>query len=105
MRRSKGYRAKTRRLLKKKPRERGKIGLSRLLHEYKLGEKVEVKLDSSTHKGMPHRRFHGRIGKIVNKRGRAYIVSVTQGKIIKEINVRPEHLKPHIEGEICPEKY
>ena len=98
MRKSKGYRAKTRRLLKKKSRERGKTGLSRILHEYKPGEKVVVKIDSSIHKGMPHRRYHGRIGVIVNKRGRAYIVDVTQGKAVKEIIARPEHLKPHIGG-------
>ena len=98
MRKSKGYRAKTRRLLKKKPRERGKTGLSRILHEYKQGEKVVVKIDSSIHKGMPHRRYHGKIGVIVDKRGRAYIVDVTQGKAVKEIIVRPEHLKLHIGG-------
>jgi len=98
LRKSKGYRAKTRRLLKKKPRERGKTGLSRILHEYKQGEKVVVKIDSSIHKGMPHRRYHGKIGVIVDKRGRAYIVDVTQGKAVKEIIVRPEHLKLHIGG-------
>ena len=84
---------------------RGKIGISRLLYEYKLGEKVEIKLDPSIHRGMPHKRFHGRIGTIVNKRGRAYIVSVSQGKMLKEINVRPEHLNSHNEGEICPEEH
>jgi len=98
LRKSKGYRAKTRRLLKKKPRERGKTGLSRILHEYKPGEKVVVKIDSSIHKGMPHRRYHGKIGVIVDKRGRAYIVDVTQWKAVKEIIVRPEHLKPHMGG-------
>jgi len=97
-RKAKGYRRKTRSLLKRKPRERGKTSLSKILYEYKLGEKVVVKIDPSVHKGMPHRRYHGRIGVIVNKRGRSYVVNVTQGKAVKEITVRPEHIAPHPEG-------
>ena len=93
-RKAKGYRRKTRSLLRRKPRERGKTGLSTILHEYKPGEKVVIKINSSIHKGMPHRRYHGRVGVITDKRGRAYVVRVTQGDATKEIITRPEHLKP-----------
>ncbi len=96
-RKAKGYRSKTRSLLRKKPRERGKIGLSQILYEYKLGERVVVKANPTVHGGMPHRRYYGRVGVIINKRGRAYVVNVTQGKAVKEIVVRPEHLKPYAE--------
>lgn len=95
MRKSKGYRNNTRRLLSRNPRERGKISLGRLLHAYKEGEKVVVKIDASVHKGMPHRRFHGKIGTIVTKRGRSYVVNVPQGDSTKKIIVRPEHLFPY----------
>jgi large subunit ribosomal protein L21e len=97
-RKAKGYRRKTRSLLRRKPRERGKTGLSKILYEYKPGEKVVVKIDPSVHKGMPHRRYHGKIGVIVNRRGKSYILNVTQGKAVKEIIVRPEHITPHQEG-------
>jgi large subunit ribosomal protein L21e len=97
-RKAKGYRARTRSLLRKKPRERGKIGLSKVLHEYKPGEKVVINLDPSVHKGMPHRRYHGRPGVITDKRGRAYVIEVTQGDATKEIIARPEHLKPVQKG-------
>ena len=97
-RKAKGYRRKTRYLLKRKPRERGKTGLSKVLREYEPEEKVVIKLDPSVHKGMPHRRFHGKIGVIANKRGGSYVINVTQGKAIKEIIVRPEHITPHKEG-------
>jgi len=93
-RKAKGYRRKTRSLLRRKPRERGKTGLSTILHEYKPGEKVVIKINPSIHKGMPHRRYHGRVGVITNKRGRAYVVKVAQGDATKEIITRPEHLKP-----------
>ena len=95
MRKSKGYRAGTRRLLKKKPRERGKIRLSKLLYEYDPGSQVVIKIDPSVQKGMPHRRYHGKIGTIVNRRGRGYVVSVAQGEAVKEIVVRSEHLEPY----------
>ncbi|MGW8288643.1 MAG: 50S ribosomal protein L21e [Candidatus Bathyarchaeia archaeon] len=97
-RKAKGFRRRTRYLLKRKPRERGKTGLSKVLREYEPEEKVVIKLDPSVHKGMPHRRFHGRIGVIADKRGGSYIVNVTQGKATKEIIVRPEHITPHKEG-------
>jgi large subunit ribosomal protein L21e len=94
---SKGYRNRTRSLLRKEPRERGKIGLSKLLRDYQQGEKVLVKINSTIHKGMPHRRFHGKIGKIIDKKGRAYTVEVSQGDATKRITVRPEHLVPWTE--------
>jgi large subunit ribosomal protein L21e len=94
MRKSKGYRSGTRRLFKKEPRERGKMKLSKLLYDYQPGTQVLVKIDSSVQKGMPHRRYHGRVGTVINKRGRSYVVSVSQGDAIREIIVRPEHLEP-----------
>ncbi len=98
MRKSKGYRSKTRRLLRKSSRKRGKLRLSKLLHEYQPGNSVVIKIDSSVQKGMPHRRYHGKVGKVVGMRGKSYIVSVTQGDAVKEIIVRPEHLEPYKGG-------
>ncbi len=94
VRRSKGYRSRTRSLLRKKPRERGKIGLSRILRAYQPGEKVTILLEPSTHKGMPHRRYHGRVGIIEGKRGKSYVVHVEMGKQTKKIVARPEHITP-----------
>lgn len=98
MKKSHGYRAGTRCLFKKKPRERGKISLGKLLREYESGDRVVVKIDSSVHKGMPHKRYHGKVGIIVNRRGRSYVVNVNQGNVAKEITVRPEHLEPYASG-------
>jgi large subunit ribosomal protein L21e len=69
--------------------------LSKLLYEYQPGSQVVVKIDSSVQKGMPHRRYHGRVGTVINKRGRSYVVSVSQGDAVREIIVRPEHLEPY----------
>jgi large subunit ribosomal protein L21e len=95
MRGSKGYYTGARGLLKKKPRERGKPKLGKLLIEYALGSQVIIKMDSSVQKSLPHKRFHGKIGKILEKRGRGYVVSVSQGDAVKTIIVRSEHLEPY----------
>ncbi|HUK29227.1 MAG TPA: 50S ribosomal protein L21e [Candidatus Acidoferrales bacterium] len=94
MRRSKGYRSRTRKLFRKHPRERGKIGLSRILRTYEPGQKVTIIIEPSVHKGMPHRRYHGRVGVIHEKRGKAYVVHVTTGGQKRQIIARPEHLTP-----------
>jgi len=94
MRRSKGYRSRTRSLLRKHPRERGKIGLSRIRRAYQIGDKVTILLEASVHKGMPHRRYHGRSGTIQEKRGKSYVVNVEMGKQTKQIIARPEHINP-----------
>jgi large subunit ribosomal protein L21e len=95
MRGSKGYYAGTRSLLRKPNREKGKLHISKLLHEYTLGSQVIIKMDSSVQKSMPHKRFHGKIGIIEEKRGRGYVVSVPQGNAIKKIIVRSEHMEPY----------
>ena len=93
MAKSSGYRAKTRSILKRKSRERGKSTLSRILRKYKVEDRVLIKIDPSIQKGMPHRRYHGKLGTITEKRGRAYVMDVMQGNAVKEIIVRPEHLE------------
>lgn len=95
MKKSKGYRVRTRSLFKKEPRERGRIRLSKLLYEHQPGSRVVIMIDSSVQKGMPHRRYHGKVGTILDRRGRSYIVSVTQGNAVREIIIRPEHLEPY----------
>ena len=95
---SKGYYTRARGLLKKKPRERGKPKLGKLLIDYGLGSQVIIKMDSSVQKSLPHKRFHGKIGTVLEKRGRGYVVSVSKGNAVKTIIVRSEHLEPYKGG-------
>jgi large subunit ribosomal protein L21e len=95
MRGSKGYYTGARHLLTKKPREKGRPKIGKLLIEYEAGSQVIIKMDSSVQKSLPHKRFHGKIGKVVEKRGRGYMVSVSDGNAIKNIIVRSEHLEPY----------
>jgi len=93
MGKSKGPHRKSRSVLTKRARERGKLGLSRLLAEYEVGEKVIINIDSGIHKGMPHKRFQGKVGTVVEKRGKAYILDIPQRKTSKLVIAGPEHLR------------
>jgi large subunit ribosomal protein L21e len=95
MKGSKGYYSGTRSLLRKPTRAKGKPQIGKLLQEYSSGSQVIIKMDSSVQKSMPHKRFHGKIGTVVEKRGRGYVVRVPQGEAIKEIIVRSQHLEPY----------
>lgn len=68
-------------------------GLSRLLQTYEPGQKVVIDLAANTVKGMPHRRYQGRVATIVEKRGRAYVLAVPMGGMVKTLIARPEHLR------------
>jgi large subunit ribosomal protein L21e len=82
-------------LAKKPTREKGKPNIGKLLFDHEIGSQVIIKIDSSVQKSLPHKRFHGKIGTVLDKRGRGYVVSVPQGQAVKEIIVRPEHLEPY----------
>ena len=43
---------------------------------------------------MPHRRFQGRTGEIAGTQGRAYVIRVADGNMMKTVVARPEHLRP-----------
>ncbi len=93
MKKSKGTRQGTRKILRKKPSERGLIPVNRALQEFEKGEVVKIKIEPSVHKGQPHRRFHGRTGEIKGKQGDAFVVKVKDGGIVKKVITRSEHLR------------
>jgi large subunit ribosomal protein L21e len=70
--------------------------LGKLLIEYRPGDRAVISIDPGFQKGMPHKRSHGKIGTILEKRGRAYLLQVTDGDRQKVIISRPEHLRPYI---------
>jgi len=61
--------------------------------EYEPGAKVVLNIDSALLRGMPHRRYQGLVGEIVEKRGRGYIVAVRLGSKLKKLSVLPEHIR------------
>merc|ERR1712018_1083593 len=94
---TKGYRRGTRYMFSKKFRAKGVIPLSTYLKVYKRGDIVDIKGDGAVQKGMPHKSYHGRTGRVYNVTPHAVGVIVNKrvrGKILpKRINVRVEHVK------------
>lgn len=93
VRRSKGTRVNTRNILKKSPKNRGIQPVTAYLKEFDIGEKANIVIDPVSQKGMPHHRYQGRVGMIVDKRGSSYIVRVKLDKSHKDLIIRPEHLR------------
>lgn len=89
-RKSKGFRSGTRKKLRQKL---VRPTITKFLQEFKIGQRVIIVLEPSSHKGMPFPRFKGSAGKIIEKRGKSYIVEIKDGNKLKNIISRPEHLK------------
>lgn len=93
VKRSKGLRSKTRKKLRRNPRDRGLSPITRSLQEFEVGERANIVIDPSIHKGQPHPRFHGLTGQIIGIQGGSYVINVKVGHKIKELIIRPEHLR------------
>ncbi len=91
--RSHGPKQGTRKKLKKDRRARGKLTIRRIVQEFKEGEKVIIKPEPSVQKGLPHKRFIGKQGEIIGKRGKAYILEVRDGNKLKQVISLPVHLR------------
>merc|ERR1719354_774939 len=84
-------------MFSQKFRHHGNPNISRLMTQYKMGDIVDIKGDGSVQKGMPHKVYHGKTGRVFNVTRHAVGVIVNKrvgGRIIpKRINVRIEHIK------------
>ncbi|MGB6462765.1 MAG: 50S ribosomal protein L21 [Nitrosotalea sp.] len=74
--------------------KRGIRGVSFLMREYKVGDKVLVIIDPSQHKALPHRRYHGKVGTVKEVGRRTVKLAVNLGKKSKTLITRLDHIKP-----------
>lgn len=88
---SKGAKHKSRNAFMNKPSYRPTI--TKFLRQYSEGQQVVVMQEPSSRSGMPYKRFRGRSGYVVGKRGKAYIVEIQEGNKTKKVISKPEHLK------------
>ena len=88
--RSHGFKHKSRSIMTKNaPR-----GVSFLLRKYHEGDKAVVIIDPRQHKGLPHRRYHGKVGTINKVGRRSVILGVKLGNKMKTLITRFDHIKP-----------
>ena len=88
---SHGTRRKSRSVLTK---DKAARGISYLLIDYKVGDKVIVDVDPTEHNTTPHRRFQGKVG-IVEEVGRRTLkLAVMIGEKKKFLCTKLNHIKP-----------
>jgi large subunit ribosomal protein L21e len=68
-------------------------GLSYLLTDYKVGDKVIVDIDSREHNSTPHRRFQGKIGVVREVGKRSLKITGMFGKKQNILQTRLNHTK------------
>ena len=79
--RSHGFKHKSRSIMTKNaPR-----GVSFLLRKYHEGDKAVVIIDPRQHKGLPHRRYHGKVGTINKVGRRSVILDIKLGNKMKTL--------------------
>lgn len=98
---SKGFRHKTRGLKKDSKHAHG---LSNILTRYSVNDEVVIDIDPSQVKGMPHRRFQGKVGVVEEIRPRSLVIRLPIGNKMKQISPRLEHIRPHRGSSVSVEK-
>ncbi|MEM4195288.1 MAG: hypothetical protein QXY05_03185 [Candidatus Anstonellales archaeon] len=76
----------------KKLRKEKKFTASDFNKIFKVGDKVALDPKPYFESGIPHRRYKGRTGEIVGKRGNSYEVEILDGGKKKRFIVLPLHL-------------
>jgi large subunit ribosomal protein L21e len=70
-----------------------KLGLTKLIKNFNVGDTVAI-VPKGSFKNIPHPRYRGRIGRVIEKRGSAYIVEVKVSKsTMRKIVVPQKHLE------------
>jgi large subunit ribosomal protein L21e len=92
VKRTRGIRQASRNKLRKDARDKGMPPINRVLKTFKVGDLVSIRLEPAIHKGMPHHRYQGKIGKVTGTRGSSYLLELKDGDKKKLIISRPVHL-------------
>ena len=88
--RSHGFKHKSRSIMTKRTIR----GVSFLLREYHEGDRALVIIDPRQHKGLPNRRYHGKVGTINEVGRRSVTLDIKLGNKSKTLITRFDHIKP-----------
>jgi len=73
-------------------RQKGKLALSKVFADIKIGDKVALVRNLSFPPAFPE-HFHGRTGTVAAKQGKSLVVSFYDGNVEKKIVAQKIHLK------------
>ncbi|MBN2567258.1 50S ribosomal protein L21e [Candidatus Woesearchaeota archaeon] len=91
-----GSRRKTRGIMRRGVREKGKVSISRFFQVFSEGDKVVLKANPAHQGGVYHRRFHGKVAEVTGKQGECYTVTLKDGGKAKGLIVHPVHLQRQV---------
>jgi len=69
-----------------------KIKVREIIKSYEVGDRVAI-IPKSNMKNIPHPRYKGRIAKVIEQRGSAYVVELKVFNAIKRLTVPALHLR------------
>jgi len=78
---------------REKFRRTGLTPISRYIKQFNIGDRVVIEINSSSQKGLPFKRFQGLSGKVIEKKGRSFVVEIKDGNKTKTVITPAEHLK------------
>jgi large subunit ribosomal protein L21e len=80
-------------LKRKRIRQKGKLSFMNFFQKFDSGDSVAIVRElGQQNSGFP-KRMQGRTGKILDKRGSAYVVEINDFNMKKRFTIRPIHLK------------
>jgi len=79
-------------LNRKESKSRGKTQFSNYFQEFKKGDKVAILREHSLNPAFP-KRIQGLVGTVSGKRGKAYIINIKEGGLVKMHIMTPANLK------------
>ena len=69
-----------------------KLTVVDMVKTFNVNDKVVITI-KPYFRGMPAPRYNGRVGKVVERQGSAYIVEIKDGNRMKRLVISPVHLK------------
>lgn len=85
-------RRKTRKLLAKPLRKKGKISLTNYFRKFEIGQKVVIRPEPACQNSIPHKRYFNKTAIITGTQGKCYEVALKIGNQPKKAIVHPVHL-------------
>ncbi len=77
----------------KKLRRKKKKTIHDIIKVFNVGDKVKI-ISKAEKKGAPHLRYQGKVGKVIQLRGKSYVVEINDGNAKKELIASALHLSP-----------
>ena len=88
MQRSRGFKSRSRKKLTKVERKGRTNPITNRFQKFEEGDLVHITINPSIQKGQPAPRFHGKTGKIIGTKGKAYLIALKEGNKSEKVSLK-----------------